>query len=223
MPSRRSARSGRSFRFPRTFRSRRARRCTCPTRRLSRAFPDCPRARGETVLIHGASGGVGIAAVQIARAAGLRVVGTAGSDRGRKLVLDEGAHEVLDHTAPDHFEKASGAHRRPRLRRDPRNAGERESRTRPSDSCAWRACGYHRQPQGNPEIDPRDIMGKTARFSAMSLWNATPDRLKSIHAALVAGLKINRCGPSSARSFRSPKRRAPMSPMMEPARTAKSC
>src|SRR5262249_11024688 len=39
---------------------------------------------GETVLIHGASGGVGIAAVQLARAAGLRVVGTAGSERGLK-------------------------------------------------------------------------------------------------------------------------------------------
>ena len=58
------------------------------------------------MLIHGASGGVGIAAVQIARAAGLHVVGTVGSDRGSKLVLAEGAHEVLDHTAPDHFDEA---------------------------------------------------------------------------------------------------------------------
>ncbi len=60
----------------------------------------------ETVLIQGASGGVGIAAVQLARAAGLHVVGTASTERGRKLVADEGAHEVLDHSAPDHFEKA---------------------------------------------------------------------------------------------------------------------
>ena len=60
----------------------------------------------ETVLIQGASGGVGIAAVQLARAAGLHVVGTASSERGRKLVADEGAHQVLDHSAPDHFEKA---------------------------------------------------------------------------------------------------------------------
>ena len=50
---------------------------------------------GETLLVHGASGGVGIAAVQLARAAGLRVIGTVGSERGRKLVLDEGAHVVL--------------------------------------------------------------------------------------------------------------------------------
>ena len=37
---------------------------------------------GETVLVHGASGAVGIAAVQLARGMGLRVFGTAGSDAG---------------------------------------------------------------------------------------------------------------------------------------------
>ena len=58
---------------------------------------------GETLLIHGATGGVGVAALQLARAAGLRVIGTAGSDRGKKLALAEGAHEVLDHKAPNHY------------------------------------------------------------------------------------------------------------------------
>jgi len=52
---------------------------------------------GETVLVHGASGGVGIAAVQIARAAGLRVFGTAGTDEGIALVSRERAHAVFDH------------------------------------------------------------------------------------------------------------------------------
>jgi NADPH2:quinone reductase len=66
---------------------------------------------GETVLVHGASGGVGTAAVQLARARGLRVFGTAGSDEGRKLAREQGAHEIFDHRAPDHFEeimKATG-------------------------------------------------------------------------------------------------------------------
>ena len=60
---------------------------------------------GETVLVHGASGGVGTAAVQLARVRGLRVFSTAGSDEGRKLAHEQGAHEVFDHRAPDHFEK----------------------------------------------------------------------------------------------------------------------
>lgn len=60
---------------------------------------------GETVLIHGASGGVGTAAVQLARARGVRVFGTAGSDEGRKLAREQGAHEVFDHRAADQFEQ----------------------------------------------------------------------------------------------------------------------
>ena len=60
---------------------------------------------GETVLVHGASGGVGVAAVQLAKAAGLIVVGTAGTERGRALVREQGAHHVLDHHAPGYLEQ----------------------------------------------------------------------------------------------------------------------
>src|SRR3974390_706043 len=52
---------------------------------------------GETVLVHGASGGVGTAAVQLARAAGLVVVGTAGSEAGLKLVLEQRGHQWVNH------------------------------------------------------------------------------------------------------------------------------
>lgn len=56
------------------------------------------RARpGETVLILGAAGGVGTAAVQLARDAGLRVIGTAGAERKRSFVTDElGADACFD-------------------------------------------------------------------------------------------------------------------------------
>src|SRR5262249_27229420 len=68
-------------------------------------FNPGPGEAGETVLVHGASGGVGIAAVQLARARGLTVIGTAGTDRGRRLVLEQGAHHVLDHTAPGYLDE----------------------------------------------------------------------------------------------------------------------
>ena len=48
---------------------------------------------GDTVLIHGASGGVGLMAVQLAAEAGARVIGTAG-ESGRALVRDFGAEPV---------------------------------------------------------------------------------------------------------------------------------
>ena len=55
---------------------------------------------GESILIHGASGGVGIAAVQLAKALGLTVLGTAGTSKGLNLVKKEGAHFVFDHSIP---------------------------------------------------------------------------------------------------------------------------
>eukprot|EP00118_Oscarella_pearsei_P025135 m.307591 g.307591 ORF g.307591 m.307591 type:complete len:358 (+) comp42491_c0_seq1:67-1140(+) len=59
----------------------------------------------ETVLIHGASGGVGIAAVQIAIAHGMTVLGTAGTDQGLELVKKQGAHHVFNHRTPGYTDK----------------------------------------------------------------------------------------------------------------------
>ena len=59
----------------------------------------------ETVLVHGASGGVGTAALQIARAMGLKVLGTAGTPKGLELAKREGAHQVFDHRKSGYQEK----------------------------------------------------------------------------------------------------------------------
>ncbi len=61
---------------------------------------------GETVLVHGASGGVGTLVVQWARAHGATVIGTASTPEGTRAVADAGAHAVLDHTEPDHLRGA---------------------------------------------------------------------------------------------------------------------
>jgi NADPH:quinone reductase-like Zn-dependent oxidoreductase len=54
----------------------------------------------ETVLIHGAAGGVGTFAVQFAAKTGARVIGTASSD-GVELVRSLGAHQVIDYKSQD--------------------------------------------------------------------------------------------------------------------------
>jgi len=56
---------------------------------------------GETVLVHGASGGVGMACIQVARAAGLRVVATVRSQAKRAVVKALGADLVVDTTESD--------------------------------------------------------------------------------------------------------------------------
>ncbi|HEX3051086.1 MAG TPA: zinc-binding dehydrogenase, partial [Aggregatilineaceae bacterium] len=66
-------------------------------------FQRCKVEPGETVLVHGASGGVGIAATQFAVAAGCRVIGTAGTEHGRRLVIEQGAYRVVNHYEEGHF------------------------------------------------------------------------------------------------------------------------
>ncbi len=56
---------------------------------------------GETLLVLGAAGGTGIAAIQVARMAGARVIAGASSDAKRAYALEHGAHEVLDYTQPE--------------------------------------------------------------------------------------------------------------------------
>ncbi|XP_069718284.1 quinone oxidoreductase-like [Phaenicophaeus curvirostris] len=60
---------------------------------------------GESVLVHGASGGVGIATCQIARACGLKVLGTAGTEEGMNIVLRNGAHQVFNHREANYIDK----------------------------------------------------------------------------------------------------------------------
>ena len=63
----------------------------------------------ETVLVHGASGGVGIAAVQIARAFGMKVLGTAGTSKGTELVKQAGAHAVFNHRKEGYLDEIKQA------------------------------------------------------------------------------------------------------------------
>jgi NADPH2:quinone reductase len=143
---------------------------------------------GETVLVHGASGAVGIAAVQLARAAGLRVIGTAGSDRGRQLVSAEGAHEVLDHNNPGHFDEAlalTGGRGYEVILEMLANVNL--GRDLPLLAPHGRVVVVGNR--GTAEIDARNLMTRDAVILGMSMWNASAEDLISIHSALVAGLE----------------------------------
>ena len=61
---------------------------------------------GQTVLVHSAAGGVGIVAVQIAKAAGARVIGTVSSDNKINLVKEYGADAVINYATQDFAEEA---------------------------------------------------------------------------------------------------------------------
>jgi len=155
---------------------------------------------GETLLVHGASGGVGTAAVQLARAHGLRVFGTAGSDEGRKLAREQGAHEVFDHSAPDHFEqitKATGGHGVDVILEMLANVNLGRDLTILAKSGRVVIIGS----RGPVEINPRDTMQRDADVRGMILPNTPPAQMASIHAALVAGLENGTLRPVIGKEF----------------------
>jgi NADPH2:quinone reductase len=154
----------------------------------------------ETVLVHGASGGVGIAAVQIAVAHGMRVFGTGGTEEGRKLVRDQGAAEVLDHRAPDYLERlmqltdGQGVNVILEML-----ANVNLGKDLPVLARGGRVVVIGSR--GTVEINPRDTMARDAAILGMILGNATPAEAASIHAALVAGLRNGSLRPVIGRSF----------------------
>lgn len=143
---------------------------------------------GETVFVHGATGGVGIAAVQLARAAGMKVIGTGGTEKGRALVAREGAHNVLDHTAPGYLDQLMGL-----------TAGRgvdvilemlaNVNLGKDLGVLAMRGRVVVIGSRGAVEINPRDTMSRDADIRGMTLFNTSETEMASIHAALFAGLE----------------------------------
>ncbi|MBI1743188.1 NADPH:quinone reductase [Candidatus Acetothermia bacterium] len=142
---------------------------------------------GETVFVHGASGGVGIAAVQLARAGGLRVIGTAGTEKGRALVMEQGAHHVLDHRVPDYLKQLmtlTEGHGVDVILEMLANVNLGKDLTILAHGGRVVVIGN----RGTIEINPRDTMGRDAAILGMALFNVPERERASIHAALGAGL-----------------------------------
>lgn len=137
----------------------------------------------EVALIHGASGGVGLAAVELAAGAGVKVIGTASKPRGRKRVQEAGAAHVLDHSE-DGYEKqvalltggrgvdliiemAAGKNLRADL-----------SLLAPGGRVV--VVGS----RGEVSIDPRYLMKAEADIRATAIWNMTAEDFALTYAAI---------------------------------------
>jgi NADPH2:quinone reductase len=155
---------------------------------------------GQTVLVHGASGGVGLGAVQLARAAGLTVIGTAGTDRGRRVVQEQGAHHALDHTAPGYVDE---------ILKLTANRGVDIVLEMLANANLQKDLGVIAMGgiivvignRGTTEINARSAMNKDAAILGMALFHATPVQLAGIHAALVEGLRNGTLRPVIAQEL----------------------
>lgn len=157
--------------------------------------------RGETVLVHGASGGVGIAAVQWAKSAGLIVIGSASSDEGKQLVARQGADMVFDHTDEDHlgeireFTGGEGADviiemlANVNLERD-------------FEALAMFGRIVTVGSRGSLEFTPRQAMTKDATIYGMSLFNSSPEERGAIHTAIHNGLSDGSLDPVISKTYK---------------------
>lgn len=155
---------------------------------------------GETVLVHGASGGVGVACLQMARAAGLVVIGTAGTEPGGRLVAEHGAHHVLDHRTPGYLEtlvKITNGRGVDVVLEMLANVNLGKDLTILAPRGRVVVIGS----RGTVEINPRDTMRRDASILGFTLLNASREELASIHAGLVAGLESGTLRPVVGREM----------------------
>jgi NADPH2:quinone reductase len=142
----------------------------------------------ESVLVHGASGGVGSAAVQMARAMGLTVFGTAGTQKGLDLAKREGAHQVFDHGKAGYQEeimKATGGRGVDIILEMLANVNLSADLKLLATNGRVIIIGN----RGEITINPRDLMLRRASARGFTLWAITTAEENEIHAGLVAGLE----------------------------------
>jgi NADPH2:quinone reductase len=155
---------------------------------------------GDTVLIHGGTGGVGLAAIQLARAAGLIVLATGGTEAGRELARREGAHEVFDHQAADYLD---------RILRHTAGHGvdlilEMLANVNLGKDLPLLATGGRVVvigSRGPVEINARDLMSRSADIRGVMLPKTPPEQLARVHSALRAGLENGSLRPVIGREF----------------------
>ena len=155
---------------------------------------------GEWVLIHGASGGVGIAATQMAHAAGMRVIGTGGTEKGRNLILEQGANHVLNHHEGNYLDQVQAlthGHGVDVILEMLANV----NLDRDLKILAMGGRIVVIGSRGRIEIDPRDTMSREAEILGMRLFNLSKQELTVIHNALQVGLEDGSLNPIVSREI----------------------
>lgn len=144
--------------------------------------------KGETLLIHGASGAVGQACIQIAKANNMKIIASAGSEGGLKLLEDLGADIVVNHKEINHIQMAkelNGNKEIPLIIEFLANKNLQED----MEICKMNGRIIIVGNRGEITINPRLTMKKNLDIRGVSLFNATQKELNTIHEALFKGAR----------------------------------
>jgi len=142
---------------------------------------------GDIVLVHGATGGVGTAAVQLAKAYGMTVAATGGTEQGRRQAAEQGADLVMDHKSTGYLgQLMDWTHGRgvDVILEMLANVNLGEDLKVLAANGRVVVIGS----RGPVEINPRDAMQKNAAILGMLLGSVSAEEFRRIHAALGAGM-----------------------------------
>ncbi len=142
---------------------------------------------GETVFIHGASGSVGTSAIQLAKRAGLTVIGSGGTAKGLDLIRAEGADLAVDHTREGYLDEVAtftGGEGPALILEMLANVNLAADMDLAAKFGRIIVIGN----RGEITITPRVAMMKELDIRGIALWNATPDQVAPMMEDILAGV-----------------------------------
>ena len=137
---------------------------------------------GDKVLVHGATGAVGLATVQLALAAGMEVVASSGTEAGAALLREQGVETIIMHNDAAHLEPFQSL-----------DTGfdviiemlANHNLDQDLKALAFGGCVAVIGNRGTVEINPRDLMARDASVVGVALANVQPHELARIAKALL--------------------------------------
>jgi len=161
-------------------------------------------AANDVLFIHGASGAVGTAAIQLARRAGIAVIGSGGTKRGLQLILDQGANFAVDHTSDAYIEQ---------VRQHCKSINGSDGPTLILEMLANVNLATDLElierygriviigNRGEITINPRLAMMKELDIIGIALFNGARGQMESLNSDLLAGLKDGTLKPVIGREM----------------------
>jgi NADPH2:quinone reductase len=155
---------------------------------------------GETVFIHGSSGSVGTSAIQLAKRAGLKVIGSGGTAKGLELIVKEGADHAVDHTKKGYLDEV----KRLTSGKGPELILEMLANINLAADMDL-AAKYGRiiviGNRGEITVNPRVAMTKELDIRGIVLWNATPEQVHPMMKDILVGVAAGAIRPIIGREM----------------------